>query len=79
MMAEIWTSLVLVQIIYMAILTPFKIEATISNQTPPITHPITSNVTPIPNTKPFFVFTDSAIATTVLQTRINPKNKCIYA
>jgi hypothetical protein len=62
----------------MVILTPFMIEATISDQTPPITPPITTNATPIPNTKPFFVFTDSAMTTAVLQIGDDPKNKCIY-
>lgn len=63
----------------MVILTPSKIEVTIDNQTPPITHPITSNAPPIPNTKPFFVFTDSAmVAATVLHTGNNPENKFIY-
>jgi hypothetical protein len=63
----------------MVVLTPSITEATISNQTPPITHPITSNANPIPNTKPFFVFTDSAIATAVLHTGGNPKNKFILS
>jgi hypothetical protein len=62
----------------MVILTVLKTEATISNQTPPITHPIISNAAPIPNTKPFFAFTDSAMATAVLQIGDNPKKKLIY-
>lgn len=66
------------RIIYIIILTPSKIEATINNQTPPITHPITSSVPPIPNTKAFFAFTDSAMAATVLHTGINPENKFTY-
>jgi hypothetical protein len=60
------------------LLTPLKIDSTISNQTPPITPPITTNAAPIPNTKPFFAFTDSAMAIAVLQTGDDLKNKCIY-
>jgi hypothetical protein len=51
----------------MVILTPFKIEALIITQNPPIKHPITNNTAPIPNTRPFFAFTDSAMVATVLQ------------
>ena len=61
----------------MVTLTPSKIEATIPSQTPPITHPITTNAAPIPNTRPFFAFTDSAMAATVLHTGDNPENRLL--
>jgi hypothetical protein len=59
----------------MVTLTPSKIVATITSQTDPITHPITSNAAPVPNTSHFFALTDSAMATTVLQTGDNPENR----
>ena len=59
----------------MVTLTPSITVATITSQTDPITHPITSNATPIPNTSHFFALTDSAMATTVLQTEDKPENR----
>ena len=59
----------------MVTLTPSKSVATIISQNDPITHPITSNATPIPNTSHFFAVTDSAMAATVLQTGDNPENR----
>jgi hypothetical protein len=59
----------------MVTLTPSKTEATISSQTDPITHPITSNAAPVPKTSHFFALTDSAMAATVLQTGDNPENR----
>jgi hypothetical protein len=59
----------------MITLTPSIIEATIISQNDPITHPITTNADPIPNTSHFFAVTDSAMAATVLQTVDNPENK----
>jgi hypothetical protein len=59
----------------MVTLTPSITEATIISQNDPITHPITTNAAPIPNTHHFFALTDSAMAATVFQTGNNPENR----
>jgi len=61
----------------MVTLTPSITAATITSQTDPITHPITSNAAPVPNTSHFFALTDSAMVATVLQTGDNPENRLL--